>query len=1014
MGLFPDNSAKRHVKIILSVFLLLATFFNIQASTYSEDTKILLDQQIEVKGTVTDTDGEPLPGVNIIIVGTTSGTQTDFNGNYTLNVASDAVMAFSYVGFATQNIAVNGRTVINVQLAVDAQALDEVIVIGYGTQTKKEVTSAVVQLGEEEFNKGVVNSATQLLQGKVAGLTISNRGGDPNKTGAIRLRGISTIGANTEPLIVVDGLIGGSMSNIDPNDIESINVLKDGSAAAIYGTRGSSGVILIITKKGSQSKSGFEYNGQVLVSSVQNSIDVMTPSEFRAAGGFDLETNTIWIDEVTQTGITYVNNFAVSGGGDKTNYRISANIRNVDGILQKSGFDQLNSRANLNTKILNDKVDVTFNTSYTKRESQFGFYEALRYSVLYNPTAPIYGVDSPFQFNSDQYGGYFEALGLFDSFNPVSIMEQNRNDGTKTEFNYGLNLKSDLTDYLALNVSMAEQFVRVNNSEYYPTTAHFRGMAASAVRKGLAKFYNSEADIELFEAYGTYKGDFENSNLTIVAGYSHQQINFKEHFFEIGDFPDNGLDYSNAIENAYDLFTAGNIDANSGASPDDKIIAFFGRVNYTFDDSIFLMASVRREGSTKLGVDDQWGTFPAFGAGVDLNRYFEFDNVDLFKVRVGYGVTGALPNENGLSKEIRNIVYDTDTGAGSTTLSRAANPDLKWEEKAETNIGIEFATDRLSATLDLYTRDVKDFIINRKVDVAEFGVDNRFENAGSLSTDGLELNVKYDFVKKEDFTYTSGILFSTYKSTLDEYVVEAETRGQLGAPGQNDTNMILVREGDEIGQMWGPVFTGEVVDGSQVFKDINGDGVVKVGQDNALDDDVDFAVLGKGIPDFEIGWTNQLEYKNWTLNAFFRGAFGHSLINAYRAFFEPRVGSQTGYNFVNTELANPDIKNATFSSLYVEKADFFKLDNLTISYSFDLNESTQRYFKSIDLSLSGQNLFTITNYTGNDPDPALQDFGASDNQGYPSTTPDPLAPGIDRRSSYYSARGFSLGILLKL
>ena len=741
----------------------------------------------------------------------------------------------------------------------------------------------------------------------------------------------------------------------------------------------------------------------------------MTPSEFRAAGGFDLGSNTNWIDEVTRTGITYVNNFAVSGGSEKSNYRISANIRNVDGILNKSGFDQLNSRANLNTKILNDKVDITFNTSYTKKNSEFGFYEALRYGILYNPTAPIYGVDSPFQFNSDQYGGYFEALGLFDSFNPVSIVEQNRNEGVKTEFNYGLNLKSDLTDFLTANVSISEQLIKVNNSEYYPITSHFRGGAAGSVRKGEARFFNSEAKTQLFEAYGTYKGDFEKSNLTVTGGYSYQQSEYKDNFFAIGDFPDNQLDYSNAIEYAQDLLEAGYIQANSNASPEDKIIAFFGRANFTFDDAIFVMASVRHEGSTKLGEDNQWGTFPAFGVGVDLNNYLEFDNVDLLKVRVGYGVTGALPNQNGLSREIRNIIYDSSSGAASSTLARAANPDLKWEEKAETNIGIEFSTPRFNATLDIYSREVKDFIIERTVDVAEFGVDRRFENAGKLSTEGLELVLNYDFVKKEDFSYNSGIVFSTYKSTLDEYVVEAETRGSLGSPGQNSTNMILVREGEEIGQIWGPVFTGEVdSNGSQVFEDVNGDGQLITGQDNALDDDVDFAVLGKGIPDFEIGWTNQLTYKNWELNAFFRGAFGHSLINTYRAFFEPRVGSQTGYNFVNTELANPAITNAEFSSLYVEKADFFRLDNLSVAYNFDLNENTQKYFKSIQVSLAAQNVFTITDYTGNDPDPALQDFGTGSNGDFIGSTPDPLAPGIDRRSSYFSSRGFSLGVLLKL
>jgi len=966
-----------------------------------------------ITGTVTG-DGDPLPGVNVIVKGTQQGVTTDFDGNYSIdNVASDAVLVFSFIGFTSQEVSVNGQSVINVTLEVDAQALDEVVVTGYGSQAKKEVTSSIVQLDDAEFNKGVVNNVSQLLQGKVAGLTISNRGGDPNAGAAIRLRGISTIGANTEPLVVIDGLTGGSFSNVDPNDIANITVLKDGSAAAIYGSRGSSGVILITTKKGSENKSGFEYNGQILTSSISRTVDVMSPSEFRAAGGFDLGSNTDWIDEVTRTGVTYVNNFAVSGGSEKTNYRISANIRNVDGILKESGYDQLNTRANINTKIFNDKVDVSFRSSYTKKDSDFGFYEALRYGILYNPTAPIYGEDSPFAFNSEQYGGYFEALGLFDSFNPVSIINQNYNKGSRTEFDYGLTLKTDISESLSATVVIANQNSKDNNREYYPTTSHFRGMAASATRRGLAKFYNNEWKSQLFNGYATYTGDFESSNLTLVAGYSYQESNFRDHYFELGDFPDNSLDWSNAIENSYDFNEAGFIGANSGASPDEKLIAFFGRANFTLNDAIYVMASVRREGSTKLGADNQWGTFPAFGLGADLNNYLALDGVDLLKVRLGYGVTGALPRENGLSKQLRNIIYDTDTGAASSTLARAANPDLKWEEKAETNLGIEFSTDRFDATVDLYTRDVKDFIINRKVDVAEFGVDNRFENSGKLNTKGLEVSLKYDVVRKEDMTYNTGIVFSTYKSTLEEYVVNAETRGELGAPGQNSTRMILVRQGDPIGQIWGPVWSGEVdANGSQIFVDVNGDGELITGQDQALADNVDFAVLGKGIPDFEIGWTNQLSIKNWEINAFFRGAFGHSLVNTYRAFFEPRVGSQGGYNFVNTSLADDRITNAEFSSHYVEKADFFKLDNLTVAYNFDLNESVQKYIQSFRVSLTGQNLFTITSYTGNDPEPALQSTGASDNGGYPGGA-DVLAPGIDRRSSYFNSRGFSLGVLIK-
>jgi len=965
-----------------------------------------------ITGTVTG-DGGPLPGVNVIVKGTTQGVTTDFDGLYSIeNVATDAVLVFSFIGFTSQEIAVSGQTVINVELLIDAQALDEVVVTGYGSQVKKEVTSSIVQLDDSEFNKGVVNNTAQLLQGKVAGLTISTRGGDPNDAGTIRLRGISTIGANTSPLVVIDGLSGGDLGSVDPSDIENISVLKDGSAAAIYGTRGSSGVILITTKKGSASKTGFEYNGQVEVSSIARTVDVMSPAEFRANGGFDLGANNDWIDEVTRTGITNVHNFAASGGVDNTSYRISANIRNVDGILENSGFDQFNARANFSTKILNDKLSITFNTAYTKRESEFGFYEGLRYGVLFNPTAPIFGADSPFQFNSDQFGGYFEALGLFDSFNPVSIITQNYNRGIQSTFNYGIKLKTDITESISAVAIFSEQQIAVNNRQYYPTTSHFRGGAANTTRKGRADFYDQDANLKLFEAYGTYTGDYDNSRLTLTAGYSYQENTFADHFLQIGDFPDNSLDYSNAIENSYDLLEAGFISANSNRSPEERLIAFFGRANYTFDDAIFVMASVRHEGSTKLGVDNQWGTFPAFGVGADLNNYLELDGVDLLKVRLGYGVTGALPNDNGLSREIRNIVYDTNTGAASSTLARAANPDLQWEEKTEINLGFEFSTARFDATLDLYTRDVSDFIINRKVDVTVYGVDNRFENAGKLKTEGVELTLKYDLVQKEDFTYNTGIIFSTYKSTLEEYVVDSEMRANLGSPGQNSTNMILVREGEEIGQIWGPVFTGEVVDGSQVFADTNGDGEINANADQGLAENTDFAVLGKGIPDFEVGWTNQLFIGKWEVNAFFRGQFGHSLVNTYRAFFEPRVGSQTGYNFVNTELANPDITNATFSSLYVEKASFFKLQNLTVGYNFDLSEKTQKYIKGINMSLTGSNLFTITDYTGNDPEAALFDRGGASN-GDEANGNDVLSPGIDRRNNYFSARTFALGVTIK-
>ena len=961
-----------------------------------------------VNGVVTSADG-PLPGATVQVKGTNSGTSTDFDGNFSIEAGADDVLVVSFVGFTTQEIAVGGQDRITVTLMSNNE-LDEVVVTGYGSQRQKEVTSAVVKVEAEDFNQGTINDPTQLLQGKVAGLQIYNKGGDPNAGSVIRLRGISTVGANVQPLVVIDGVIGASLNNVDPNDIESINVLKDGSAAAIYGTRGSSGVIIVTTKQGAQGRLSLNYNGQLAVAQRFNSVQILSPSEFVAAGGTDLGSETLWLDEVTRDAITKIHNISASGGSENTSYRISTNLREVQGILKNSGFDQFNTRLNFSTKALNDKLSVNFTSSITTRDADNSFPQALRYAIMANPTMPIYGADSPYQFNSEQFGGYFESLGLFDSFNPVSMVDQNTNRGDSMEFNYGLNLGFDLTDDIALTARIAEQNSKMSNTIYYPTTSHFNGNATSPLRKGLVEKYNQRYSFKLYEMFGTLNKSFGTTNMTLTAGYSYNQTNFSSNFFSLGDFPDNSLDYSDAIEFSQDLLNDGFISANSDASPDEKIIAFFGRLNMTFDNAIFFNASLRQEGSTKLGEDEKWGLFPAVGLGVDLNKYLELNNVNLLKFRVGYGVTGALPGPNGLSKQGRTLNYDGGQGGAGTTLTRAANPTLKWEEKAETNIGLEFATDRFNATLDLYSRDIKDFILQRTVDVAVYGVDRRFENAGELKTEGLELAMNYDLVKSDKLNYTTGLNFSTYKTTLEDYVLDAEMRGNLGAPGQNSTAMIRVKVGEEIGQIWGPVYESVDGSGAPVFADINGDGQIIGNQEAALEENADFQELGSGIPDFELGWSNQIQFGDWSVNAFFRGAFGHSLVNTFRAFYEPRLSTQSSYNYVTTDLAVEGLTTARFSSLYVEKADFFKLDNLTISRNIDVSKISA--IDGLSVSLSGQNVFTITNYTGADPEPSLVDRGTSGNGSRPSGS-DVLAPGIDRRYNYFNSRTFTLGVNVK-
>ena len=408
-----------------------------------------------VSGTVTSEDG-PLPGATVVVKGTTNGVTTDFDGNFSIAASADAVLEVSFVGFTTQEVAVAGQDQITITLATNNE-LDEVVVTGYGSQRQKEITAAVVKVDAEDFNQGSISDASQLLQGKVAGLQVYNRGGNPNAAATIRLRGISTVGSNAQPLIVIDGVLGASLANVDPSDIESINVLKDGSAASIYGSRGSSGVILVTTKGGKEGKVQFNYNGQFGVTSAMNTVDIMTAAEFVAAGGTDLGSKTDWVDKVTRQAMTSIHNFSAAGGQGDTSYRVSANFRDVEGVLISSDFKQFNTRLNFSTKALNDKLTINFNSALTKREQNNGSSESMKYAVLYNPTAPVYGVNSPYQFASEQYGGYFETLGLFDSYNPVSIAEQQLNQGDKTEVNYSVNLNYRFSDALTINGNFANQ-----------------------------------------------------------------------------------------------------------------------------------------------------------------------------------------------------------------------------------------------------------------------------------------------------------------------------------------------------------------------------------------------------------------------------------------------------------------------------------------------------------------------------------------------------------------------------
>jgi iron complex outermembrane receptor protein len=642
------------------------------------------------------------------------------------------------------------------------------------------------------------------------------------------------------------------------------------------------------------------------------------------------------------------------------------------------------------------------NMSLTNRESNFSFNEALRYAALYNPTAPI-------KFPN---GDYYQAI-LFDNFNPVAILEQNTNTGKRKTMNYNFKADYNILDNLVVTANWAQQYEDNINQQYYSRSSLFRGLN----RGGLAQKYTSDNKFSLFEAYATYNAEFGKSNLDVTGGYSFQVSQFEDYNVQVGNFPNDQIG-SNALENSGDILSGlpSLVGISSSKSPENKIEAIFARFNYTFDQGIFVNASVRREGASKLGSDNRYGVFPAAGVGVDFLRYFDIAAMNTLKLRVGYGVTGSLPNESGLSQDQYGYSF---TGGGNVTKTRDGNPDLKWEEKTEINLGVDFGFGKkLSGSLELYTRTISDFILPVQVDKAVFPSGFQTQNAGELKTNGIELAMNYDAIQLGAVRWKTGVIVSSYSTELTKFLIDTQVRAELGAPGQNGTNMVRVAVGEKIGQIWGPVFTGVTSDdpattgkneaGSPVFADLNGDGIIKAAQGSALAADGDFKDLGNGIPKMEYGWTNQLNFKNWDLNAFFRGAVGHSLVNNFRAFYEPiDPGAINSYNRITTDKAVDGLTVAQYSSLYVEKASFFKLDNITLGYNFPMEARAVRNLRAY---FSVQNAFVITDYTGIDPEPVLADPGPSDNGGFQPAQPDVLAPGIDRRNSYFQSRTFTFGV----
>ncbi|MCB0629110.1 MAG: SusC/RagA family TonB-linked outer membrane protein [Saprospiraceae bacterium] len=952
--------------------------------------------QRTISGSVTDSQsGEPLIGANILVVGTSSGTITDFDGNYTLEIPADASeLDVSYTGYGSERVAIpTGTDVLNMTLT-PGEMLEEIVVVGYGTQKSKEVTSAITSIKEEDFNSGNLNNPTQLLQGKVAGLTISRPGGDPNAGVNIRLRGLSTLGANTQPLVIIDGVLGADLNSVDPNDIASIDVLKDASAAAIYGTRGGSGVILITTKTGEAGVTRVNYEGYVTAESVDRYTETLSADQFRSfAGGpnsdirgTDLGSSTDWFDEITETGFTQVHSLSLSGGSKGTSYRVSGNYRNVNGIALNTGFNRINGRVNLQQKALNDrlKIDASYTTTSTNQD--FGFNDAFRYASIYNPTAPVRSTDAAY----DKYDGYFQQV-LFDYYNPVAILEQNTNQGETRNSIASLRGTYTLVEGLDFSLFYSQERNDFQGRQYWDKNSFFTGQD----RNGLASQRDDKSKIDLFEATATYNLNFGSTDLRLLGGYSYQDFLYSGFGATGGDIISDAFGYNNL--GAAQDFNNGVGDVFSYKNS-NRIVAFFGRANLNIDDTYFFSASLRREGSSQFGANNKWGTFPGISAGVNLVNALALSGFDNLKLRVGYGETGNRPPGSYISLQrfgpgasfFYNGAYVPSYGPVSNP-----NPDLKWEVKKDLDVGVDFAFGdfKVTGSVDYFSTSTKDLIYEIGVPVPPNLYGSTQLNIGEINNSGLEAVVNIRAVENGNFSWNTSLNGTYYlASELKEFLEEANGSrdlATLGSPGQSDVPLVRVQEGAPLGQLWGIVFEGVSPEGNWIYSDINGDG--NPGQND------DRTVIGNGLPDFQLGWNNTFTFGNLDFNFFLRGTFGHDLINTYRAFYEAPQAI-TSYNL---PVGVYDIQNLgeapKFSSYHVEDASFIKLDNATLGYTFDVDGTA---FNKIRAYLNTNNLFTITGYSGVDPEVRLAD---GDNA---------LAPGIDRRNTYFTTRSFTFGVQL--
>ncbi len=962
--------------------------------------------QQKVTGKVKDSSGEPVIGASVVVKGNnTMGTITDFDGNFMLDVPAKSVLVISYIGYVTQEVPTAGKNSLEIVLKEDTKTLDEVVVIGYGTQRKGDVTSSVASVKADNFVKGAVKDVGQLIQGKVAGLAITNPNGDPTGSTQIRLRGTNTIGgANTAPLVLIDG-IPGELGTVAPEDVESVDVLKDGSAAAIYGTRGTNGVILITTKQAKGVDiNQVEYNGYVSTSLIAKKLDMLNADEFRTLyPDQDHGADTDWIDEISRTPVSHVHNLSLMGGNSKTNYIANLNYASRQGIMKKSDFESFQGRIEVTHRMFDDKLKLKFGLFGKKNQMESttsgGSFRGWVYgqATRRNPTDPVRNED----------GTWNENVSKFEYENPLALLYEAEGNVKKTQLRYNGNIVYNPIKDLTLSAVFS--YIRDNmNRGYGETLNHI-----SALRDGLAGWSSVGAYTKmekLMELTAQYSKEIGAHKFTVLGGYSYNETDFEELWIDNYGFQD---DYFGGWHNIGigSALKDGKANIGSKKTP-TNLIGFFGRATYSFKNRYLLMGALRYEGASQLwGTDNAWGLFPSVSVGWRITEEAFMKNQKIFddlKLRVGYGVTGSQPKDPFLGVAMLKYgSYAFVNGNWVQTIVPASNPnpDLKWEEKKETNIGLDFVSwgGRLSGSIDYYNRDVDGLIYEYGVPPPPNLYNKTMANGGTMRNRGVEVLVTVVPVQNKDFEWSTTGTFSLnsnklislsgsiFKSDYDYFNTgTVEYSGQVA-----DSHRVQV--GESIGNFYGFKVVDVDSEGRWIYEDRNGELVNYKDFTHAPEDK---HVIGNGLPKWYAGWNNTLRYKNFDLNVTMRGAFGFQIINGGRmnyenvknSRFENRLKSVNDLVFGKHTLSSE--VEPEFNSYYVENGDYWKIDNITLGYSFG---QVGKYIKSLRVYGSVLNALTITGYKGIDPE----------------VSTDGLTPGYDTRDRYPSVRSFTFGVNVK-